>query len=441
MRAMFRSLGVFNYRVWFVGALVSNIGAWMQRTAQDWIVLTELTNYDAAAVGFSMALQFGPQLLLVPLTGVIADRVDAKRALIVTQATMGLMALGLGIIVMLGVAQLWHVYLFALGIGVVAAIDAPIRQTFVAELVEKRYLGNAVSLNSVSFHLARMVGPAIAGFLTVVLGAGLVFVINAGTFGATLIALLVVRRAELFAQPRAGRAKGQVREGLAYVRTQPAILTIMGMVGVLGALGLNFSINISTMATVEFGKDAGEYGLLISVMAIGSVSGALASARREKPRMAIIIWASLLFFASSAVAAFMPTYELFAVALIPVGFATLTFMTNANAFIQTNVNPVMRGRVMALYMAIFVGGTPVGAPLVGWVVNQLGPRWGIGVASAAGLIATGIGLVWLVRHRELRVRFSRSKRRLHLTYLGDARARELATQEIAVVEAEVQRSG
>lgn len=440
MKAMFRSLGVFNYRVWFVGALVSNIGAWMQRTAQDWIVLTELTDHDAAAVGFSMALQFGPQLLLVPITGVIADRVDAKRGLIVTQSLMGLMALGLGIIVMLGVAELWHVYLFALGIGVVAAIDAPIRQTFVAELVEKKYLGNAVSLNSVSFHLARMIGPAIAGFLTVLLGAGLVFVINAGTFAATLIALLVIRRPDLFAQPRAGRAKGQVREGIAYVRTQPTIIAIMGMVGVLGALGLNFAINISTMATVEFGKGAGEYGLLTSIMAIGSVSGALASARRDKPRMAIIIWAALLFFASCLVAAFMPTYELFALALIPVGFATLTFMTNANAFIQTNVNPVMRGRVMALYMAIFVGGTPIGAPLVGWVVNEIGPRWGVGVAALSGLIATGIGLVWLVRHRELRVRFSRSKRWLHLTYLGDARARELATQEIAVIEAEVQRS-
>ncbi|MBX3093364.1 MAG: MFS transporter [Cryobacterium sp.] len=440
MKAMFRSLGVFNYRVWFVGALVSNIGAWMQRTAQDWIVLTELTDHDAAAVGISMALQFGPQLLLVPLTGVIADRVDAKRALVVTQAIMGVLALGLGVIVILGVAELWHVYLFALGIGVVAAIDAPIRQTFVAELVEKRYLGNAVSLNSVSFHLARMIGPAVAGFLVVLLGAGLVFIINATTFGATLLALALVRRAFLHLQPRAGRAKGQVREGFAYVRTQPTIVAIMAMVGVMGALGLNFAINISTMATVEFGKGAGEFGVLTSVMAIGSVTGALLSARREKPRMGIVIWSSALFFVSCAVAAVMPTYELFAVSLVVVGFAVLTFMTNANAFIQTNVNPVMRGRVMALYMAIFVGGTPVGAPFVGWVVNEVGPRWGVGVAAIAGLITTGIGLVWLIRHRELRLRFSRSKRWLHLTYLGDARARELATQEIAVVEAEVQRS-
>lgn len=440
MKAMFRSLGVFNYRVWFVGALVSNIGAWMQRTAQDWIVLTELTDHDAAAVGFSMALQFAPQLLLVPITGVIADRVDAKRALVVTQAIMGVLALGLGIIVILGVAELWHVYLFALGIGVVAAIDAPIRQTFVAELVEKKYLGNAVSLNSVSFHLARMIGPAIAGFLVVLLGAGLVFILNAATFAATLLALAFIRRAFLYAQPRAGRAKGQVREGFAYVRTQPTIVAIMAMVGVLGALGLNFAINISTMATVEFGKGAGEFGILTSVMAVGSVTGALLSARREKPRMGIVIWAAALFCVSTAVAAVMPTYELFAVALVVVGFATLTFMTNANAFIQTNVNPVMRGRVMALYMAIFVGGTPFGAPFVGWVVNEFGPRWGVGVAAIAGLITTGIGLAWLVRHRELRVRFSRSKRWLHLTYLGDARARELATQEIAVIEAEVQRS-
>ena len=436
---MFRSLGVFNYRVWFVGALMSNIGTWMQRTAQDWIVLTELTDHDAAAVGITMALQMGPQLFLMPFAGLIADRVNVRRMLILTQAIMGCLAIGLGLIVMLGVAQLWHVYLFALLLGITAAIDAPIRQTFVAELVSKKFLTNAVSLNSVSFHTARMIGPAVAGGLTVLVGAGPVFLINDLTFAGALVALLMIRVNELGLQPRAARAKGQIRAGFRYVRSRPAIVVIMIMVSVIGTFGLNFSIYISTMATIEFGKGAGEFGLLSSVMAIGSVTGALLSARRERPRLRIIFASAALFALACLIAAVMPTFELFALALVLVGVTSLSFMTTANAFVQTTVKPAMRGRVMALYLAIFVGGTPIGAPLAGWVVNQFGPRWGLGVAVAAGLLAALVCLFWMVRYQNLRLRYYKDARRFRVSY-GEEIDRELATQEIAIVEAEAQRS-
>jgi MFS family permease len=439
---MFRSLGVFNYRVWFAGALFSNIGTWMQRTAQDWIVLTELTDHDAAAVGITMALQMGPQLFLMPVAGLIADRVNVRRMLMVTQSIMGGLAIGLGLIVVLGTAELWHVYAFALGLGITGAIDAPIRQTFVAELVSKEYLTNAVSLNSVSFHMARMIGPAVAGGLTVLVGAGWVFLINAITFAATLIALLMIRVSELGLQPRASRAKGQIMAGFRYVRGRPPIVVVMIMVSLIGTFGLNFSIYISTMATVEFHKGAGEFGILTSVMAIGSVTGALLSARRERPRMRIIFASAALFAASALVAAFMPTFELFAASLILVGVTSLSFMTTANAFVQTTVKPSMRGRVMALYLAIFVGGTPIGAPLAGWVVNQFGPRWGLGIAVLAGLLAAAVCLFWMVRYQNLRVRYSKStsrRRRLRVSY-GETTDRELATREIAIVEAEAQKS-
>ncbi|MHA6693789.1 MFS transporter [Homoserinimonas sp. A520] len=439
MTAMFRSLGVFNYRVWFIGALMSNIGTWMQRTAQDWIVLTELTEHDAAAVGITMALQMGPQLFLMPVSGLIADRVNVRRMLMVTQSTMGALAVGLGLIVVLGVAQLWHVYLFALLLGITAAIDAPIRQTFVAELVSKKYLTNAVSLNSVSFHTARMIGPAVAGGLTVLVGAGPVFLINALTFIATLVALLMIRVRDLGLQPRASRAKGQIRAGFRYVLGRPPIIVIMIMVSLIGTFGLNFSIYISTMATIEFHRGAGEFGFLSSVMAIGSVAGALMSARRERPRLRVIFSSAFFFAAACLIAAVMPTLELFAVALMLVGLTSLSFMTTANAFVQTTVKPAMRGRVMALYLAIFVGGTPIGAPLAGWVVNQFGPRWGLGVAVAAGLLAASVCMFWMVRYQNLRVRVHKGRRPLRVSY-GHHTNRALATQEIAIVEAEAQRS-
>ena len=438
---MFRSLSVANYRIWFAGALVSNIGTWMQRTAQDWIVLTMLTDHNATAVGIVMALQFGPQLLLMPWSGLIADRFNRRRLLIVTQSLMGVLALGLGLIVVAGVAQLWHVYIFALGLGIVAAIDSPARQTFVSELVPDSSLSNAVALNSASFNGARLIGPAVAGLLTVAVGAGWVFLINAVTFAATVFAMTLLHTGELRSQPRAPRKRGQLMAGFRYVSHRPDIVVVLIAVFLIGTFGLNFAIFTATMATVEFHMGAGEFGLLSSIMAIGSVAGALLSARRSRPRLRLVVAGAALFGVACGIAAVMPTYLSFAVSLVFVGLFSLTLMTTANAYVQTTTKPAMRGRVMALYMAIFAGGTPLGAPFVGWVADRFGPRWALGVAALSGILAAGAMLFWLIRYRSLRVRYRRGVvPHVQVHHDGDGRDhdpldRETATREIAFIEA------
>jgi MFS family permease len=405
---MFRSLRSFNYRLWFAGALVSNVGTWMQRTAQDWIVLTELTDHDAVAVGITMALQFVPQLLLLPWTGLIADSVDRRKLMLATQSTSAFLCLVLAVLVLTGTVELWHVYVLATLLGVAAAIDAPARQTFVAELVSDRELPNAVALNSASFHGARLAGPAVAGLLVAFAGAGWVFGLNAITFGAVIAAILTLRTSELRDAPRAKRAKGQLRAGFRYVRSRSDIVMILVIIFLLGTFGFNFAIFIATMSTVEFRRGAAEYGILSSVMAVGSLAGALLAARRDRPRMRVVVVAAGAFGLACTAAALAPSFELFAVCLTLVGLSSITLMTSANAYVQTTTPPMLRGRVMALYMAIFTGGTPIGAPLVGAVSNELGPRWALGVAAVAGILAAAIAVVWLVRYRGVRVAYDRS---------------------------------
>lgn len=431
---MFRSLAGVNYRIWAAGALVSNVGTWMQRTAQDWIVLTQLTDNNAAAVGFVMALQFGPQLLLLPVTGWAADRLDRRRLLMATQGAMGALGLGLGILTVSGAVELWHVYLFALLLGVVAAFDAPARQTFVSELVAGPNLSNAVALNSASFNAARLIGPAVAGLLTAAVGAGWVFLINAATFGAVLLSLLTLRREKLHRSERAKRSRGSLADGFRYVRRRPDIQVILVMVFLIGTFGLNFPIFISTMSVTVFHQGAGEYGILSSVMAIGSVVGALLSARRERPKVALLFAGAAFFGAGCALAAVMPAYWLFAVALIVIGVSSQTLMTTANGTVQMTTDPVLRGRVMAIYMAIFMGGTPIGAPIVGWVADTFGPRWAMGVGAASGFAAALVGVAYLVRYRGLRVRFSGMRPRVALS------PREEAREELEEAEATATRA-
>ena len=439
MKAVFRSLGIHNYRLYFFGALTSNIGTWMQRTAQDWIVLTKLTNHDAAAVGFTMALQFGPQLLLMPISGLIADRVDRRKLLLVTQVLMGTLGVGLGLIVLANVATLWEVYAFAFALGVVSAIDAPVRQTFVSELVDEKSIPNAVALNSASFNGARLIGPAVAGVLIATIGSGWVFLFNAATFGATIAALLLMRTAELNLSARAPRKRGQIRAGWKYVGTRPDIVVILIMVFLVGTFGFNFPIFTSTMA-LAFHQGADGFGLLSSIMAIGSVLGALLAARREKPRIFIVTLAAFGFGLSTLGAAFTPSYWSFAAVLIVVGVTSLTMVTSANAYVQTTTKPAMRGRVMALYMAIFAGGTPLGAPVVGWVANIAGPRWAIGVASVSGFAAGFAALAWIIVARHLRLHRAPDARfRFSVTYdhmrqkpVVRSTREDLATSEIAI---------
>lgn len=395
---MFRSLALFNYRAWFFGALISNIGAWMQSTALAWIVLTVLTNNDAGAVGINMALQFGPQLLLVPISGLIADKFDRRKILLLTQSTLGLLAVALGAITVTGVVELWMVQIFAFTFGVTQAIDAPARQAFVSQLVGRKFLPNAVALNSASFHGARLIGPAVAGISIAWIGPGWVFALNALTFVAMIVALASLRSNELEPSPRGAKGMGDIVQGLKYVRRRDDIWIVMLMAVLLGTFGLNFQIFISTM-TLEFHADAEVFGLLSSAMAIGSVSGALLSARTERPRYSVIIGGLGLFALGTAAAAWSLDIIMFGVALAAVGFFAQLFMTNANSMVQLSTAPEMRGRVMALYSAVFMGGTPIGAPLVGYVANAFGPRWGVMVACIATLIAFGIGLIWWVRAR------------------------------------------
>ncbi|MET4060796.1 MFS family permease [Arthrobacter sp. UYP6] len=413
---MFRSLRLFNYRIWFLGALVSNIGTWMQRTAQDWLVYDILTEQDAAAMGIVMALQLGPQLVLAPWAGLVADTYNRRKVLLFTQVAMAALGLGLGVLVLSGAAQLWHVYAFALALGVVSAVDAPARQSFVSEVVSEADLPNAVALNSASFNGARMVGPAVAGLLTVAVGPGWVFLINTLTFAAMVGALLKMRSSELRVLPKAAPGKGRIRAGLRYVRHRPDLMMVLLAIFIVGTFGLNFAVYIAAMARTEFAQDAGVFGLLNSVMAIGSVAGALLSARRDKPRLRFVFGAAGAFGVACLVAAASPTLLWFAVSLIPVGLFALTLMTSANAYVQTTTAPVMRGRVMALYFAIFMGGTPIGAPLVGWVSNSFGPRWSLGVAAASGLITAVVGFIWAWRAHHLRIHYDRTlPRRLRLT--------------------------
>ncbi|MFE5670155.1 MFS transporter [Agromyces sp. NPDC056523] len=399
---MFRSLASVDYRIWFVGALISNIGAWMQATAQSWVVLTELTDNDALAVGITMALQFAPQLLLVPVTGLIADRFERRKILMVTQSALMVLGFALGALLILGHAELWHLYVFAGLLGIVNAIDMPARQTFVADLVSSSNMSNAVALNSASFNAARMIGPALAGLLIVLVGTGWVFVINAVTFIAVLVALAKLSGAKVRRMPRAPQERGAFVAGFRYAAGRPDLAVVFVMVFLIGAFGMNFPIFSSTMA-VEFGRGAGEYGLLSSILAIGSLTGALLAAKRERARMRVIIAAVAFFGVAATVAAVMPTYWLFAASTVFIGFTIVTMLTTANGYVQTTTDPLLRGRVMAIYMAILSGGTPIGAPIVGAVANAWGPRWALGIAAAAAAVAALIGLGWLIVARGLRV--------------------------------------
>lgn len=414
MKGTFRSLNNFNYRLWAGGAIVSNVGTWMQRTAQDWLVLTHLTHKNATSVGIVMALQFGPQMLLLPLTGFAADHFDRRKLLLATQAAMGTLALGLGLLTLSGHVQLWHVYLFAFLLGCVTAFDSPARQTFVSELVGDADLSNAVALNSTSFNAARMIGPAVAGVLISVVGTGWVFLINAASFVAVLGALSRLRLGELHRKARAVRTRGSFAEGFRYVWRRPDLKAALLMLFLIGTFGLNFPIFISTMSVTVFHAGADQFGFLTSIMAIGSVTGALLAARRAKPRFSLLLAGATVFGLGCALAAVMPSYALFGIALIMVGVAAQTVTTSTNSLVQLSTEPAMRGRVVAILLALALGGTPLGAPIVGWVADTFGPRWALGIGAGAGFAAAIVGIHYLAKYHRLRLRIDAGRLRLSI---------------------------
>jgi MFS family permease len=397
--ATFRSLRIFNYRLWAGGALISNVGTWMQRIAQDWLVLTELTHHSATAVGVVMGLQFGPQLLLLPWTGYAADRFDRRKLLMATQAAMGALALVLGLLVITGQVQLWHVDVLAFLSGCVNAVDGPARQTFVSDLVGDDDLSNAVALNSTSMNAAQMIGPAVAGVTIAAVGSGWAILINGASFGAVLASLFFLRMSELHPNARAGQARGNLAEGFRYVRSRPDIGAILWMLFLIGTFGLNFPIFISTMSVMIFHGGAGQYGFLTSVMAVGTLVGALLAAGRGKPRFGILPIAAAIFGIGFALAAIMPKAWLFGGALAIIGVSGMTFVNATSSLMQLSTPPVMRGRVMALRLAIGLGAVPIGAPIVGWVADDFGPRWALGVGAASGFAAAAVALRYLVSRK------------------------------------------
>lgn len=400
MSSMFRALQHPNYRLWAAGALVSNVGTWMQRVAQDWLVLTQLTNHDGAAVGITTGLQFLPILLLGPYAGLLGDRLDKRKLLLATQTAMGLLALVQGVLVLTGVAQLWHIYAIALLLGVASAFDAPPRQAFVSELVGRADVPNAVALNSASFNLARLAGPGVAGVLIGLIGTGWVFMLNAATFLGVLFSLTRLRVDLLHRTPPLPRGKGQIMAGVRYVRTEPRILLILVMAGLVGTFTLNFQVTNALMAADVFHTGADAYGLLGSIQAIGTLGGALLAARRKQPRLTLLVAAAVGLGVATIVAAAMPSYLSYAVVLVFVGVTALTFLNSANTIVQLTTEPQYRGRVLALYMAVIQGGTPIGAPLVGWLANAVGTRWAVLAGGLAALVAGAVGIWALARWGE-----------------------------------------
>jgi MFS family permease len=397
MSPTFRALRNRNYRLYAAGGVVSNTGTWMQRVAQDWLVL-QLHHGSAAsastALGITTGLQFLPILLLSPYAGLVADRFPKRRLLQVSQAWLALSGVLLGVLAITGVVESWMVFAVAFTFGIGAAFDAPARQSFVSEMVGQDDLSNAVGLNSASFNLARVVGPALSGFMIAALGSGvgatgLVILINAFSYLAVIGALQVMHTDELTPIERAPRGKGMIRDGIRYVRSRPDLKLILVAVFFAGTFGMNFQMTSALMATQVFDKGSSEYGLLGTTLAIGSLTGALLGARRVgKPRLRLVVLAGLSFGLVEIVLGLMPSYLTFA-ALTPVlGLSLLTMLNAANTTVQLSVNPSMRGRVMALYMMLVMGGTPLGAPIVGWVGATFGARWtliGGGAMSVLGV--------------------------------------------------------
>ncbi|BBC95289.1 Predicted arabinose efflux permease, MFS family [Streptomyces sp. DconLS] len=389
---MFSSLKIRNYRLFFMGQVVSNTGTWMQRIAQDWLVLS-LTG-SSAAVGITTALQFLPMLLFGLYGGVLVDRLPKRPALLVTQSAMALSGLALAALTLTGQVQVWHVYLAAFFVGLATVVDNPARQSFVSEMVGPDQLHNAVSLNSANFQSARLVGPAVAGLMITGVGTGWAFLANGLSFAAPIASLLLMRARELYPVKRTPRGKGQLREGLQYVAGRPELIWSVVLVGFIGTFGFNFPVWLSAFADDVFHVGAGGYSLLNTLMAAGSLGGALLAARRGSARMRLLILAALTFGALEIVASLAPSYWLFAVLMVPIGICGLTVNVTANTTVQMATDPAMRGRVMSLFMMVFMGGTPLGAPVIGWITDTYGARVGFALGGVVSAVAAAvIGLV------------------------------------------------
>ena len=393
----FRSLREPNYRRFFVGHAVSVVGTWMQRVAQDWLVL-ELTG-SGVALGISTALQFGPVLLLGLWGGAVVDRVDRRRLILATQTVSALLAATLAVLALTGVVQLWMVYALALALGLVTVLDSPARQAFVGEMVEPADYVNAQALNSTVHNAGRLVGPAIAGLLIATTGVGVAFVVNAVSFVAVLVGLLRMDPAQLRRAPAHGPRKGQVRAGLRYVLASPDLRAVLLLVGVVALFGQNFRVVLPLLASATFDGGAEVYGYLTAALGLGAVLGSLFSAARETATSWALLLSCLAFGLVNLLAAAAPTLLAAYLAMVAVGFANIVFNTLGRTVLQLGSDVSMHGRVLALHGLVFLGSTPFGGPLLGWICEAFGPRAGLVVAGVAALLA---GAVLLPRVRALR---------------------------------------
>ena len=410
----FQSFAQYNYRLWFGGSIFASTGTWMQRVAQDWLVLTVLTDNSGFQVGIVTALQFLPILLLSPVAGVAADRFNRRHLLQTTQVITGVLGLTLGILILTGTAQLWMIYILAFLGGSAQSFDNPARNAFVSELVPARMLPNAIALNSTAFNSARLIGPALSGVVIDWIGIGWVFVVNAGLFAVPVTAMALMRKNELDAPESVPKEKGQIREGLAYIRERKDIILILVLMGVVSCLGLNFQLTSAMMATEVFGLPAGGYGLMSTAMAVGAVAGTLLVARHNNPRLRMIILAALFFGIGLGSLALSPSYYWFLILAVPTGLLSMSLISSANAAVQISTEPRFRGRVMAIYSMIFLGTTPIGAPFIGWVGEHFGPRWSMGIGALATIVAAITVALWGVLKWKVRLHVSWVNRSLQL---------------------------
>jgi MFS family permease len=390
----FSSLRIRNFRLYFTAQLISVSGTWMQSVAQAWLVL-RLTG-SGVDLGIVVGLQFLPMLLFGPFGGLVADRLQKRHLLFVTQTSGGMLALALGVLVVTHQVQLWQVYLLAALLGVVNLFDNPARQTFIMEMVGRDDLPNAVSLNTVVMNASRVVGPAVGGVVITAFGLGVCFFVNAASYAAVIVGLSMMRSAELHPTKRVVRAKGQIRDGFRYVWATPSLRNTLLAVALIGVFAYNFTVTLALLAKGTFHGGAGTYSLLTSCMAAGAVVGGLIAAHRARPTPRLLQVLALLFGGLLAAVALAPTLFLVAALIVLMGAASIGFIATANATLQLSSDPAMRGRVMALYAMAFLGTTPVGAPLVGAIAQWTNPRVALLTGAVATVVASGM-LMW--RHQ------------------------------------------
>jgi MFS family permease len=383
--------------------VISNTGTWMQRVAQDWLVL-ELTHGSGWALGVTTGLQFLPLLLFSLWGGVIADRYPKRTILMITQALMGALALILGLLALTGTVRLWHVYALAFALGMVTVVDNPTRQAFAVEMVGRGSMANAIALNSAVFNLARIAGPAVAGLVIAALGTPAAFLVNAASYAAVLISLKLMRPAELYRLEPVPRAKGQLRAGLAFVCQRRRLWMPLVLIFFVSTFGMNFQVTTALMSRGVFHSGAGKFGLASAVFAVGALGGALLAARRSKPTLRLLVLTSFAFSIFEVLTGLMPSFWTFLIMLVPTGLTLLTLTTAANSTTQLGTTPEMRGRVMGLYMLVFLGGTPLGSPLAGWVAQEFGPRMTLISGGIISVIATVVVGLMLAHNSDERLR-------------------------------------